>query len=155
MPVILQATDPQSIALARQLFEEFAASLDIDLDFQGFPAELAGLPGAYSPPAGRLLLALDGPRPAGCVALRPLEGEVCEMKRLYVRPDYRGTGLGRLLAERIIAEARLAGYRRMRLDTLPSMAAARRLYHELGFRKIPPYRHNPVAGTAFLELTLI
>jgi putative acetyltransferase len=155
MPVIVQAIDPQSIGLARQLFEELAASLGIDLGFQGFPAELAGLPGAYSPPGGRLLIALDGPHPAGCVALRPLEGEVCEMKRLYVRPDYRGTGLGRLLAERIIAEARTAGYRWMRLDTLPSMAAARRLYHELGFREIPPYRYNPVPGTAFLELMLI
>jgi putative acetyltransferase len=154
MPVITQASDPRSIDLVRRLFEEYAASLDLDLGFQDFSAELAGLPGGYAPPSGRLLLALDGTRPAGCVALRPLNGEVCEMKRLYVRPDYRGTGLGRLLAERIIDEARAAGYRRMRLDTLPGMAAAKSLYHGLGFRDIPPYRHNPVAGTAFLELTL-
>jgi putative acetyltransferase len=154
MPVISQATEPESLALVRRLFQEYAESLDTDLGFQDFSAELAGLPGGYAPPKGRLLLALDGALPAGCVALRPLEGETCEMKRLYVRPEYRGTGLGQLLVERIIAEAKLAGYRQMRLDTLPGMTAARELYSRLGFRQIAPYRHNPIAGTAFLELTL-
>jgi putative acetyltransferase len=154
MPVISQATNPESLALVRGLFQEYAESLDTDLSFQDFSAELAGLPGGYAPPKGRLLLALDGALPAGCVALRPLEGETCEMKRLYVRPEYRGTGLGQLLVERIIAEAKLAGYGQMRLDTLPGMTAARELYSRLGFRQIAPYRHNPIAGTAFLELTL-
>jgi putative acetyltransferase len=154
MPIITSATNPESLALVRRLFEEYAESLDTDLGFQDFPAELAGLPGSYAPPEGRLLLALDGDLPAGCVALRQLDGRICEMKRLYVRPQYRGTGLGRLLAEHVIAEARLAGYRQVRLDTLPSMAPARLLYQQLGFREIPPYRHNPIAGTAFLELML-
>jgi putative acetyltransferase len=138
MPVITPATNPEFLALVRRLFEEYAESLDTDLGFQDFSAELAGLPGCYAPPQGRLLLALDGQVPAGCVALRQLDGKICEMKRLYVRPQYRGTGLGRLLAERVIAEAKLAGYRQMRLDTLPSMAPARLLYQQLGFREIPP-----------------
>jgi putative acetyltransferase len=154
MPVITQATSSESLAQVRWLFEEYAESLNTDLGFQDFSAELAGLPGGYAPPQGRLLLALDGHLPAGCVALRQLDGEICEMKRLYVRPRYRGTGLGRVLAERVIAEAKLAGYRQMRLDTLPGMTAARLLYQQLGFREIPPYRHNPIAGTAFLELML-
>jgi putative acetyltransferase len=154
MLVITEAINPESLTLVRRLFEEYARSLDTDLGFQDFSGELAGLPGSYAPPQGRLLLALDGQVPAGCVALRQLDGEICEMKRLYVRPQYRGTGLGRLLAERVIAEAKLAGYRQMRLDTLPSMAAARVLYQQLGFREIPPYRHNPIVGTAFLELML-
>jgi putative acetyltransferase len=138
----------------RRLFEEYAASLDFDLCFQGFGEELAGLPGDYAPPAGRLLLARLENDPAGCVALRPLEADVCEMKRLYVRPAFRGLGAGRMLVERIIREGREAGYRRMRLDTLATMIAARRLYQQLGFREIAPYRNNPVQGAAFLELDL-
>jgi putative acetyltransferase len=139
---------------ARTLFEEYAASLGVDLCFQGFDDELATLPGNYAPPAGRLLLAIQGDTVAGCVALRRLESEVCEMKRLYVRPPFQGLGIGRMLVERVIEEARDAGYRRMRLDTLPTMISARALYRRMGFHEIAPYRSNPVEGVAFLELDL-
>ncbi len=152
--LIAPAADPASIALVRELLREYAGSLEVDLAFQGFAAELAGLPGDYAPPDGRLLLGWEGDEAAGCVALRRLDPGVSEMKRLYVRPAFRGTGWGRRLAERVIAEARAGGYLRMRLDTLPSMTGARRLYRELGFVEIPPYRHNPIPGTAFLELGL-
>lgn len=151
---ILQAETADHLREARALFEEYAASLGFDLGFQGFAAELAGLPGAYAPPRGRLLLAFHEGRPAGCVALRELEDRVCEMKRLYVRPEFQGLRLGRALAEAVIAEARGIGYSRMRLDTLPAMDRAQGLYRALGFREIPPYRFNPVPGTAFLELTM-
>ena len=154
-PEIVPARGAEHLAAVRALFREYAGSLGVDLGFQGFEDELARLPGEYSPPAGRLLVALDRDEPAGCVALRPLEPGVCEMKRLYARPAYRGTGLGRRLAERVVSEAREAGYRAMRLDTLPGMEAAKRLYDALGFRPIDPYRYNPVPGTAFLELRLV
>ncbi|MEA2723336.1 MAG: hypothetical protein QOH59_1107 [Gemmatimonadales bacterium] len=151
---IADAGDAADIAIARLLFEEYAASLGVDLCFQGFEQELATLPGSYAPPDGRLLLARSGSEIAGCGALRRLEAEVCEMKRLYVRAAFRGRGLGRMLAEAIIQEARAAGYRRMRLDTLPAMASALALYRQLGFREIPPYGSNPIEGSLFLELQL-
>jgi ribosomal protein S18 acetylase RimI-like enzyme len=143
----------EHVPVVRALFEEYAAALGVDLGFQGFRRELAELPGDYAPPGGRLLLAV-GPEPAGCVALRPYEAGVCEMKRLYVRPEYRGSGLGRLLAEAIVAAGRDAGYERMRLDTLPSMAAARALYRSIGFVEIAAYRFNPVHGTTYFERAL-
>jgi ribosomal protein S18 acetylase RimI-like enzyme len=151
---IVEAEGAEALAVVQQLFVEYADSLDVDLAFQGFDEELAGLPGTYARPGGRLLLAFDGEEPAGCVALRPLEPGVAEMKRLYVRPRARGAGWGRRLTERVVSEARAAGYDRMRLDTLPSMGAALELYLGMGFREIPAYRHNPVAGTRFLELDL-
>ena len=151
---IVEAEDAEALAVVRRLFVEYAASLQVDLAFQGFAEELAGLPGAYARPAGGLLLGFDGEEPAGCVAFRPLEPGVSEMKRLYVRPVARGAGWGRRLVERVVGEATAAGYERMRLDTLPSMRAALGLYTGMGFREIPAYRHNPVAGTRFLELDL-
>jgi len=138
----------------RTMLREYAAWLEIDLCFQNFEQELTGLPGEYAPPRGRLLLATTIAEGAGCVALRPIDKEICEMKRLYVRPSHRGTGLGRSLILAIIDEARAAGYRRMRLDTMPKMDSAQRLYASLGFRDIPAYRYNPEPGARFLELVL-
>ena len=151
---IRDAHEGEALEAARQLFQEYAASLGFSLCFQGFDRELAGLPGGYAPPGGRLLLACRGKEIAGCVALRPLEPGTCEMKRLYVRQAYRTGGVGRLLAERVIHEAGTAGYRLMRLDTLPTMEAALQLYRRLGFREIAPYTTNPVEGAVFLELQL-
>ena len=151
---IVDGHGEDDLPTVRRLFEEYAASLDVDLGFQDFERELRELPGEYAPPAGRLLLALDDDESAGCVALRPYEPEVCEMKRLYVRPAFQGSGLGRRLAEAIIEAGRDAGYRFMRLDTLPTMAAARGLYASLGFEEIDAYRPNPVHGTTFFQLRL-
>ena len=138
----------------RALLRAYAASLPFELDFQDFDRELAGLPGAYAPPRGALLVARIGGAVAGCVALRPLAGDSCEMKRLFVLPSARGTGLGRRLATAIVTEARRLGYARMRLDTTPGMETAQALYEELGFVETEPYTHNPVPGTRFLELEL-
>jgi GNAT superfamily N-acetyltransferase len=138
----------------RALLRAYAESLPFELDFQGFQRELAELPGAYAPPRGALLVAHGTGGVTGCVALRPLADDVCEMKRLFVLPAARGTGLGRRLATAVVDEARRLGYARMRLDTTPGMAVAQALYDELGFTDIAPYRHNPVTGTRFLELQL-
>jgi len=143
-------SDADDVELVRTLFHEYADSLGVDLSFQGFEEEAVALPGGYD---ALLVATVDG-EAAGCVGVRPLEEGVCEMKRLYLRPAARGSGLGRALAEAAIARARALGYDRMRLDTLPSMGAARALYRSLGFVEIAPYRHNPVDGTAFLELRL-
>jgi ribosomal protein S18 acetylase RimI-like enzyme len=155
-PLLIRAADgPADVALARALFEEYQQSLGFSLCFQNFDAELADLPGAYAPPEGRLLLAFSGDEPAGCIALRKIGEEFCEMKRLWVRPAFRGTGLGRRLVETLMADARSIGYRRIRLDTLPSMAAAQSLYLSLGFADIPPYNDHPIEGTRFMEAPLV
>ena len=140
---------------ARELFLEYARSLGFSLCFQNFDKELAELPGDYEPPSGRLLLATYETELAGCVALHKLDEEICEMKRLYVRPKFRGKGLGRALAETIINEARAIGYKRMRLDTVePVMKDAVAMYRRVGFKEIAPYRPNPMPGTLYMELGL-
>lgn len=154
---LIRPVEPGELELVRSLFLEYQAELGVDLCFQNFAAEVAGLPGAYAAPAGRLLLAWadrGAGEPVGCVALRPLDERVGELKRLYVRAAARGSGLGGRLAERVLDEARQIGYRAVRLDTLPSMVAARSLYRQLGFVEIAPYVHNPVAGTDYLEVRL-
>ena len=151
---LAEALDAESIAACRGLFREYEQGLGVSLCFQGFEQELATLPGAYARPRGRLLLARVAGEPAGCVALRPLAGADAEMKRLYVRHFARGMGLGRMLAECAIDEARSMGYAALRLDTLPSMAEAQRMYATLGFAETAPYNDNPVAGVRFLALDL-
>ena len=151
---IAPAAVPAEIETVRALFLDYARSLGFSLCFQGFDAELAGLPGAYAPPAGALLVARDKGEIIGCVGVRPLDGDRSEMKRLYVRPTYRGAGLGRRLAEAAVAAARAAGYGRICLDTLESMPEARSLYAGLGFREIPAYYHNPLPGVIYCELDL-
>jgi len=142
------------LAEVRALFEEYAASLGFDLAFQSFARELDELPGGYAAPAGALLLATVGGAAAGCVGVRPFAEGVCEMKRLYVRPAFRGTGIGRTLAQEAVRIGRELGYRAMRLDTVPWMQEAIALYGALGFYAIPPYRPNPIEGAAYLELEL-
>lgn len=152
---LVSALTGAQIERARQLFLEYAGSLGFSLCFQSFDEEVKNLPGAYAPPKGRLLLAQHSDHLAGCVALRPLEGQICEMKRLYVRPEYRGKGVGRFLVDAIIAEARSIGYERMRLDTVESsMKDAVAIYRRRGFREIAPYRVYPISGILYLELLL-
>jgi ribosomal protein S18 acetylase RimI-like enzyme len=151
---IRAAIFPDDLDEVRSIFREYADSLNIDLEFQEFATEIAGLPGKYQPPAGRLLLAWKDADVVGCVAMRSLDERTCEMKRLYVRPAVRGEQLGRRLAGRICEEARNARYARICLDTLPSMASAQKLYASLGFKPIDPYTFNPISGTQFLALDL-
>ena len=151
----LQVQSPEEIASIRELFLEYAQSLGFSLCFQSFDQELASLPGDYAPPEGRLLLAMRDGQSVGCVALHKLDSEVCEMKRLYVRPQFRGKGLGKELAERVIIEAREIGYKKLRLDTVePVMRTAVAMYRQLGFREIAPYRANPIEGALYMELLL-
>jgi len=153
--LVLRAAGAADLENVRALFREYEAWLGVDLCFQGFGAELASLPGRYAPPDGRLLLAEWDGRLAGCVALRTFAPGICEMKRLYVRDFARGHGVGRALVQRIVDEARRAGHRAMRLDTLPDrMGAANALYVAEGFRDIPAYYANPLAGVRYLELDL-
>ena len=152
---VAPAASPEELAETAGLFREYETSLDIDLSYQDFADELAALPGKYAPPSGALLLArrADGAA-VGCVGLRDLGGGVCEMKRLYVSPAGRGLGLGRALMEALIEAARSCGYREMRLDTLPTMAAAQSMYRQAGFEAMPPYYDTPVEGTLFMRLAL-
>ena len=155
---IRERHDATELEQLRELMREYANSLGVDLCFQGFEQEMSQLPGDYAAPRGALLAALVGSSLAGCCALRPLDSadypNACEMKRLYVRPAFRGLGLGRLLAEATLDQARLAGYDSLLLDTLSDMETARALYADLGFTEIPPYYHNPIAGSHYLRVKL-
>lgn len=152
---LVQATTPDEISQARELFLEYAKSLGFSLCFQNFDQELAGLPGEYAPPHGLLWLAEYEGQLAGCVALHRIDEEICEMKRLYLRANFRGKGLGRSLIDTLVAEAQSMGYRRMRLDTVGSvMQTAVALYRRAGFREIDPYRPNPIEGALYMELLL-
>ena len=151
---IVHAQSPQHVEIIRRLFMQYADSLGFDLEFQNFDQELATLPGAYAQPKGCLLLGEDLGNWVGCVALRGIEDLICEMKRLYVIPEYRGQGIGRILARAVINEARQKGYEKMRLDTIETMQQARALYSSLGFYTIEPYRFNPIDGASYMELKL-
>jgi carbonic anhydrase len=151
---IAEAASPEELDAVRDLFREYAAWLGVDLCFQGFDEELATLPGRYAPPDGRLFIAREGVRAVGCVGLRRLDAATGEVKRLYVRPEARGHGLGRTLTGRVIEAARALGYRRLVLDTLEPMTEARRLYRSFDFREIPAYYANPLAGAVYMELAL-
>jgi len=154
--VIARVAGPGAqLEAVRALFLDYAQSLGFSLCFQGFDEELRTLPGMYAPPRGRLLLAMEGDAPAGCVGLHEWDAQIAEMKRLYVRPAFRGRGLGRILTDAALADARALGYRSIRLDTIPTlMQPAIALYRELGFREIPPYRDNPIPGALYLELKI-
>jgi putative acetyltransferase len=150
-PEIRQAVSAEDVETARELFREYEKSIGISLCFQNFAEEVATLPGVYAPPSGRLLIAFASGQAGGCVALRKIGDGIAEMKRLYVRPAHRGTGLGRKLAEAALAEAGAAGYRTVRLDTLATMKEAQSLYLSMGFTDIPPYNDHPIEGTRFME----
>jgi putative acetyltransferase len=152
---IVHSSSPEEMPLVRKLFEEYAASLDIDLCFQDFERELETLPGGYGPLEGTIVIAYSDGEPAGCGALRRLEGNICEMKRLYVRPDHRGKGIGRALAGTILERARELGYATIKLDTLRSMTEANALYVSLGFTECAPYRPNPCECPVYMELALL
>lgn len=154
MEEILIAETPELLREVRSLFKEYASSLGIDLGFQDFAHEVAGLPGPYAAPGGVLLVARISGKAAGCVGVRRFEDDICEMKRQFVRHSFRGVGLGRRLALASLDQARALGYRRMRLDTLPWMRQAMALYQSLGFVEVPPYRFNPVAGAVYFEKLL-
>jgi putative acetyltransferase len=154
MVSVRRATTSAELELAARLFREYAQSLEFALDFQDFDEEIASFPSHYAAPEGSILLAFDGAAPVGCVALRPLGGVVCEMKRLYVRPGARGRGAGRALAEAILGVAREIGYERMRLDTLASMEEANALYRSLGFQEIEAYCENPFPDARYFEIRL-
>jgi ribosomal protein S18 acetylase RimI-like enzyme len=155
MEMHIRDAENHEIDIVRELFREYAASLPFDLGFQNFEDEMRALPGPYAPPTGLILLAVNGDEVVGCVALRRLDAETCEMKRLYVQPAGRGSGTGRRLALALMERARALGYSTMRLDSLPSMTAAAALYRQLGFREIPPYRFNPIPGSLFFECDLV
>lgn len=152
---IVRVLDGEDLSHIRELFLAYAEWIGIDLSFQNFNEELANLPGDYAPPAGCLLLAFYDDKPAGCVAARKLDGDICEMKRLYVLPEFQGLSIGKSLAREIIAEAKGLRYAKMRLDTMPKMASAQSLYHSLDFKEIAPYRFNPEPGAVFMELDLV
>ena len=151
---IIHAQTRDHYQRVHKLFQQYADLLGVDLEFQGFNQELANLPGDYSPPQGCILMAVREQKFVGCVALRPLEDRICEMKRLFVLPGFRGQNIGRALAQDIIEEARTRGYKRMRLDTLEFMTEAKQLYRSLGFRQIKPYRYNPLDNPTYFELDL-
>jgi putative acetyltransferase len=151
---LTEAREPPDFAAGRELFQEYAAGLPIELCFQGFAAELDQLTTMYAPPSGCLILARRGDRPIGCGAIRRWSGDACEMKRLYLRPEARGSGLGRTLAERLVARAKALGYARVYLDTLVDMLPARGLYRSLGFRETAPYYDNPLPDMVCMELEL-
>jgi ribosomal protein S18 acetylase RimI-like enzyme len=151
---IIPAETPEQLSCVRDLFGRYEQSLGVDLCFQEFEAELASLPGKYAPPEGRLVLAMEGDRAAGCIAIRKLDAGVCEMKRLYVRPEFRSRGLGRRLAEEMIRQAAEAGYATMRLDTLDRLTEAMGLYESLGFRRTVRYYDNPLDGVVYWALSL-
>ncbi|MEW6411589.1 MAG: GNAT family N-acetyltransferase [Candidatus Zixiibacteriota bacterium] len=154
MVEIIQATTKEHLAAVYELFREYIESLGFDLSFQNIEEEIANLPGEYAPPEGRLYLALCDGQPAGCVGLRQLSSVICEMKRMWVRPQFRGKKIGHTLAEKVVEDARAIGYRKMVLDTIDTMAEAMAIYRSLGFKSVQPYYYNPIDGATFFEKDL-